>query len=195
MGWGHEPHEGWADEKLPDGSWLGPTRRGGDPDPVARQAVCGCGWRSERERAVPPRPAELPRDERGLPYGPEYDAWIASLEAAEEACWEDWNAEHYQALLGYEPHTQLILGRTEGGARHFLDGRPVHAGATLERLLDDGHWLQVRYEWSWQPDTSPTAHVALGVPAGARELVDPPAVSFELPPRAILRWPQRGRAR
>ena len=169
MGWGQEPHEGWADEKLPDGSWLGPTRRGGDPDPVAYQAVCGCGWRSEREHSLPPRPADLPRDERGLPYGPEYEAWIAALEASENACWEDWDAEHYQSLLGYEPHTQLILGRTEGGLRHFLDGRPVHAGGMLELLLDDGRWIRVRYEWSWQPEVRPTANVALGVP-------DPPAI-------------------
>jgi len=57
MGWGHEPHEGWADEKLPGGRWLGPMRRGGDPDPVAYQAACSCGWRSEREHQVPARPA------------------------------------------------------------------------------------------------------------------------------------------
>ena len=191
MGWGQEPHEGWADEKLPDGRWFGPTRRGGDPDPVAQQAVCSCGWRSEREHLMPPRPAELPRDERGLPYGPEYDAWIVAREAAEEACWEDWNAGHYQPLLGYGPRTQLILGRTEGGPRHFLDGRAVHAGATLELLLDDGRWLAVRYEWSWQPEVLSAAHVALGVPTRARELVATPTVSFELPSRAILRWRER----
>ena len=28
----------------------------------------------------------------GLPYGPEYDAWIAARESADDACWEDWNA-------------------------------------------------------------------------------------------------------
>lgn len=194
MGWSLEPHEGWADEKFADGPWLGPTRRGGDRDSVAYQAGCGRGWRSEREHPVPPRPAELARDKRGLPYGPEYDAWVAALEAAEEACREDWNAEHYQPLLGYEPHTQLILGRTEGGPRHFLDGRPVHAGATLELLLDDGRCVPVRYEWGWQPDNPSTAHFARGLPASARGLTDPPTVSFELPARAILPWPQPERA-
>jgi hypothetical protein len=138
---------------------------------------------------VPPRPADLPHDERGLPYGSEYDAWIAALEAAEEACWEDWNAEHYQPLLGYEPHTQLILGRTEGGPRHFLDGRHVHAGATPELLLGDGHWLRIRYEWSWGADELPRGYAALGVPARAQGVTDAPLVSFELPARAILRWP------
>jgi hypothetical protein len=108
---------------------------------------------------------------------------------------EGWSAEHYQPMLGYEPHTQLILGRTEGGPRHFLDGRAMHAGAPLELILGDGDWLAIRYEWSWQPDTPPTAHVALGVPGGARELAAAPMVSFALPPRAILRWPPRERAR
>jgi hypothetical protein len=124
MGWGQEPHEGWADEKLPDGSWLGPSRRGSDPDPLGRQAACSCCWRSEREHAIPPRPTDLPRDERGLSYGPAYDEWIAALEAAGDACWEDWSAEHYEPLLGYEPHTQLILALCDGDARHYLDGRP-----------------------------------------------------------------------
>ncbi len=132
MGWGQEPREGWADEKLPDGRWVGPTHSGGDPDPLAVQAVCGCEWRSQREHPVPPRPANLPYDDRGLPCGPDYDAWIAAREAADNACWEDWNAEHYQAPLGHEPHTQLILGRSDGGPRHCLDGEPVHAGSTLE---------------------------------------------------------------
>ena len=190
MGWGTEPHEGWADEQLPDGRWSGGTHRGGDPDPVLCQAACGCGWRSEREHSLPPRPADLPRDERGIPYGPEYDAWTAALEAADNACWEDWNAEHYAPLLGYEPHTQLILGRSEGGARHFLDGRPIHAGARLELLLPDERWLPIRYEWSWDPDKPPTGHMALGVPAKGALPAIPPSVGFDLPPDAILRWPE-----
>ena len=189
MGWGNEPHEGWADERLPDGSWLGPTRRGGDPPAVAYQATCSCGWRSEREHPVPPRPDNLPRDERGIPYGAEYDTWIAALEAAGDACWEDWNAEHFAPLLGYEPHTQLILGRTDGGARHFLAGRAVHAGDTLQLQVAGGDWLPIRYEWSWDPDTPPTGHLALGVPAGAEQLQDTPVASFDLPATAILRWP------
>lgn len=39
MGRRREPHEGCLDEKLPDGRWLGPTRRG-EPDPVAYRATC-----------------------------------------------------------------------------------------------------------------------------------------------------------
>jgi TusA-related sulfurtransferase len=41
-------------------------------------------------------------------------------------------------------------------------------GDTLELLLDDGHWLPIRYEWSWQPNVPPTAHIALGLPDDAR---------------------------
>ena len=80
---------------------------------------------------------------------------------------------------------------------HFLDQQPVHAGATLEPLPDNGRWITVGYEWTWQPDTLSTVHVALGVRPRARELGagDPPAVSFELPPRAILRWREQERAR
>lgn len=189
MGWGTEPHEGWADEKLPDGSWLGPTRRGGDPDPIAVKAVCSCGWRSEREHPIPPRPENLPTDERGLPYGDAYDAWITAREAADNHCFEDWHAEHYQPLLGYEPHTQLILAKSGGGLRHYLDGQPVHAGATLELLLGDGRWVRVRYEWSWHPDRPPTAHLELGLPPGGAGIAEAPVVSFALPSRAILRWP------
>jgi hypothetical protein len=47
VGWGASPHEGWPDRRAPDGRWLGATTRGGDPDPVACQAACECGWRCE----------------------------------------------------------------------------------------------------------------------------------------------------
>ena len=111
-----------------------------------------------RARApVPPRPQDMPRDERGLAHGPVYDAWIAALEAADEACHEDWDAEHFQPMLGYEPHQHLVLGRSEGGQRHFSTAWPVHAGDSLGLLCADGHWLRVRYEWSWDHDRAPTA--------------------------------------
>jgi hypothetical protein len=135
MGWGADEHEGFADEKRPDGSWSSPTHRGGDPDAVAYQAACSCGWRSAREHPVPPRPTDVQCDERGISHGPAWDAWTAALEAASDACWDDWRAEHFDPLLGYEPHTQLIEASDAGGRRHFLDGRPVHAGMMLELLL------------------------------------------------------------
>jgi hypothetical protein len=104
----------------------GPTRSSRTGGGSVRRGAVVTRIGPQREHPVPPRP-DSPRDERGIPYGPEYDAWIAARETADTACWEDWNAEHYEPLLGYEPHTQLILARTEGGRRHFLDGRPVHA--------------------------------------------------------------------
>ena len=99
--------------------------------------------------------------------------------------------------MGPEPRTHLILAQIEGGPRHFLDEQPVHAGTTLELLLDSGRWITVGCGWTWQPDVLSTVHVALGVGPRARGLgaADPPTVSFELPPRAILRWPEQERAR
>jgi hypothetical protein len=190
MGWGEEPHEGWAYEKLPDGRWLGPTRCGGDPDPVAAHAVCGCGWRSEREHPLPPRPANTPRDYCGLRYGPEYDAPIVGREAADDAC-EDCNAEHYEALLGHEPHMQLIRGCRDGGPRRYLDGKPVHPSGTLELLTDSEDWLPVRYEWDCKVEQAQQAYFNLGLPAPARGVTELPDVSVALPSTVILGWRSR----
>ncbi|MBA3807306.1 MAG: hypothetical protein H0X28_02755 [Solirubrobacterales bacterium] len=184
MGWGYEPHEGYADEKWPDGHWTGGSGRSAtDPDPLAYRASCSCGWRSEHEHPVPPRPES--RDEATR------ETWFLQREGVYDRCQQDWNAEHFEGMLGYEPHQQLILGKSPGGPRHFLDGRPVNAGSALELLLEhENRWLPIRYEWSWQNDQPPTAHIALGVPPGAEGLTHL-TVSFPLPPRAILRWPTR----
>ena len=125
---------------------------------------------------------------RGIRHGPAWDEWIATLEAASDACHDDWTAEHFEPKLGYEPHQQLLLARDDGGPRHLLDGRPVHAGAVLELLAHDGRWLSVRYEWAWD-DSPPTAHLALGAPPQALRQGLEPVVSFALPSRAVLRWP------
>lgn len=98
----------------------------------------------------------------------------------------------FDPLLGYEPHTQLIEASDAGGRRHFLDGRPVHAGTTLELLMPDGHWLSGRYEWNFVAGEAPTLDLALGGPAEAQRQGEVPVVSFPLPARAVLRWPQRG---
>lgn len=190
MGWGTDEHEGYADEKRADGSWSGSAHRGTDPDAVAYQAVCSCGWRSQREHPVPTRPVIVLRDERGLPYGPAYDVWIEALENAANACHEDWNAEHFEPMLGYEPHQHLILASDDGGQRHYLSGRPVHAGSQLELLSADGQWLAIRYEWSFDHARPPTGYLELGAPEGATRQDVVPLISFELPPRAILRWPE-----
>lgn len=76
-------------------------------------------------------------------------------------------------------------------ANPFLDGHAVHTGAELELLLANGHWVPLRYEWSWRDDEAPNAHLALGAPPEAQRQGVQPTVAFELPARAILRWPTR----
>ena len=181
MGWGDPPHEGYPDERRADGSFSGPTHRSGDPDAVAYVAACTCGWRCDREHPVPPRP----QDEA------QRSAWVAALEAADDACWRDWHDEHYTPLLGYDPSTALIEGRDEGGLRHFLNGRAVLAGAGLELLLADGHWVPVRYEWDFESGKPPRAYLLLGGPEQALRHDATPVVEFALAPRAVLRWPER----
>jgi hypothetical protein len=181
MGWGELPHEGLADGRRADGSWNHGTTRGPADAATASQAICSCGWRSERVHEIGVRPADA---------GPELEAWFERAGEADDACWEDWRAEHYEPLLGYEPHTMLIAGESPGGRRHFLDGRPVHAGSALDLLLPGGRWQRVRYEWGFGKKP-PTAWLQLGGPPGAEQLDAAPQVSFELPPRAVLRWPDR----
>lgn len=36
------------------------------------------------------------------------------------------------------------------GTRHYLEGDPVHAGDILEMQGDDGAWISVRYEYTYQ---------------------------------------------
>jgi len=131
----------------------------------------------------------MAHDERDRPYGAEWDSWIAALVAATDASQLDWRAEHFEPLLGCEPHALLIEAPGAGGRRHYLGGRPVHAGTALELLLADGHWLRGRYEWSFVPGELPTLHVWLGGPAEAQRQGDVPSVAFTMPARAVLRWP------
>lgn len=76
------------------------------------------------------------------------------------------------------------LREDAGGLRHFLDGRPVHAGAELELLLADGTRIRGRYEWGFERRRRPTFKVDV---APASEELE---VSFPLPPKAKLRWPE-----
>jgi len=184
MGWGTNEHEGIADGKRADGTWTDGTWRGshGDYDrPVAVQATCSCGWRSEQLHAIGLCSTDSAARE----------PWWARSGQAEERCYDDWRAEHYDPLLGYEPHSQLILARDSGGERHFLNGRPVHAGSALELKLQET-WVKVIYESSWSSGLTATASLLLGGPAEAERQGDTPLVSFALPPRAVLRWPQNG---
>ena len=80
----------------------------------------------------------------------------------------------------------LLLGQGSGGPRHFLDGEPVHAGEILLLLTVDG-WLGVRYEWSFDVNSEPTAYMAL---PGAFETTQIP---FRIPADARLAWPKKRR--
>jgi hypothetical protein len=188
MGWGTGDHAGWPDEKRADGTWSGPAQRSGEPDAIAYRATCSCGWHADREHAIPGRWSNILRDARGVPFGPAWETWLEAFGVVESACHEDWSAEHFEPMLGYEPHQRLVLGQVDGRPCHLLDGLPVHAGASLQLLAADGHWLAMRYEWTSE-GRPPTAHVALGVPAEARRQGVLEVVELSLAPRAILRWP------
>ena len=93
-------------------------------------------------------------------------------------------------LVDPDPDHVLLLADDEGGLRHFLACRPVHAGDVLDLRLSGDQWIPVHYEWSWQPTDVPRGYMALG---GRGEDIgwDPGVVSFKLPERAELRRPQR----
>lgn len=75
----------------------------------------------------------------------------------------------------------LELGMDDGGLRHRLGGRAVHAGDGLEVKLDGGTWLAGTYEWTFEAD----APALLVIPvAGTAE----PA-ALRLPAKARIRWP------
>jgi hypothetical protein len=75
----------------------------------------------------------------------------------------------------------LELGRSPGGARHFLGGRSVSAGAHLYLLTTVG-WMSGTYEWNFTPEDAPSLYFRLPGCGDRR-------ASLKLPPGAILAWP------
>lgn len=75
---------------------------------------------------------------------------------------------------------RLELVRESSGLRHFLAGKPVHAGDGLELQLESGAWVVGRYEWSFREGTRPLLYV--GIAGGG-------VISFEIPEAALMRWP------
>ncbi len=104
------------------------------------------------------------RDAAGRPWWPTEDSW-----ADEERAHEEWWSRHMAPMVDPDPDRVLVLGRDSGGMRHFLAGQPVHAGTALE--------------------LRPDAYLALG---GRGEQLGylPGPVSFPLPEKAELRWPE-----
>lgn len=187
MGWGNHPHEGYAEERRSIAGWTGGTTRAGQGERIEMRAACSCGWAGADRLAIPARPAG---------EGADLDGYFQQLEDLDEQCRAEWHVEHLSPLLDEDPNNHLVLARTNGGPRHFLAGQPVHAGEPLELQLDGGTWLPVTYEWSWQPDRPPTGTIALaGPPGAARAGVEPPVARLDLPPSAVLRWPDRDASR
>ena len=94
----------------------------------------------------------------------------------------------------------LNLRQEPSGPRHYLDGRAVHAGDTLELAVFEGVtvcaqgdpdpvWLRGRYEWSYQAGDAPRFYLELGdgKALGAGACVG--LAEFKLPEAAVLRWP------
>jgi len=50
-----------------------------------------------------------------------------------------------------ERSTHLEITQESSGLRHYLAGRPVHAGSLL-RLKINGQWQAGRYEWIFRSD-------------------------------------------
>lgn len=102
---------------------------------------------------------------------------------------------------------ELRLVDEDSGPRHYLAGRPVHAGTTLELALawgtvrcaatdPDPVWIRGRYEWSFQAGDRPKFHVLLGdgspdCPREDDESWVAGTACFPLPAKAVLRWPSK----
>ena len=71
-----------------------------------------------------------------------------------------------------------LVHEGSSGSRHYLDGRPVHAGSFLQLLTDDG-WIDGRYEWSYDADERPYLVTDTDKDEGVR-----------LDAYALLRWPE-----
>jgi hypothetical protein len=59
--------------------------------------------------------------------------------------------------------------------RHYLVGKPVHCGDTLELYLD-GHWVRGRYEWTGKTEELPTFDYGNGV--------------LRIDDECLIRWPE-----
>lgn len=79
----------------------------------------------------------------------------------------------------------LKLRSHPGGLRHYLDDKPVKTGVVLELLLPDERWLPGSFvDVRTRP---PMLLITLG---GTSEGKDAAEGILQLPPSAILRWPE-----
>lgn len=104
-------------------------------------------------------------------------------------------AQEAFAVLGDGVSGHLSLNGDGGGLRHFLNGKPVHAGERLELLLGDGRWIAGHYEWSFVGDDPPNFRFDLGDGATGSPDRELPEGILKLPDEAVLRWPSEGKGR
>lgn len=221
MGWYNDVapgHEGFIVGLVPEGpSDGGRFRELRYPDDEARgrtpiqlwQVACVCGWRSPQLRAPPgaywaPFTAELgDEDLEHLAaqlwsehwHMPDALATRAVVRAPRAAPGARSDLASGDAASG----GRLDLADDAGGPRHFLNGLAVHAGEALELLGGDGRWIAGRYEYESVGDyLQPYFYFELpcgrGAPYWASQRprsVTSAEARIELPPDAVLRWPQR----
>jgi hypothetical protein len=77
----------------------------------------------------------------------------------------------------------LRLGRAAGAERYFLLDRPIRGGDVVQ-LCASGGWITGRFEWDPGRGGAPTFFFSVELEGGGVE-----QLSFEIPERALLRWP------
>lgn len=142
---------------------------------------CDCGWSTTYEPEWETRPGESPAAPSGL-----------LSDADHEQLHELWR-QHVAPLAEPDPGTVLIWRDDTG--RHHLNGEALHNGEALEVQMPDGSWWRGRYETTRRDgELVPLFFAQLGGPAAENNVPDYlPRVSFEIPPRAVLRRPERHR--
>lgn len=104
-----------------------------------------------------------------------------------------WSTEPHEATCNrcvskFHAPGRLKLGVAATGPTHYLSGYPVRSQTVLELALPNGSWLGVSYYWSGVK--SEPARAFFDLWTGKRPMVC--FTSCNLPPKAILRWPQGG---
>ncbi len=117
MGMTHEDlpeHEGYADRKMPGGTFSNGEWSDRFPDDahIAFVAACSCNWRSTTEH--PP------------------------TDAGERAAKQEWYTDHAQPLLGRTPPAELLddIDALRRRLADLVDQRPLAALAALRRVSD-----------------------------------------------------------
>ncbi len=83
--------------------------------------------------------------------------------------------------LAPEQPGRLELRSCGSCPRHYLAGKLVECGVGLQLQFEGNRWVPGRYQWTFDPKRLPRFHASLGQ--------GDVHVSFDLPDRAVLRWP------